>query len=320
MTAKLPTFSVIIPVYNVEKYLLGCLNSIKEQSYRDFEVIMIDDGSPDNSGKLCDEFAISDARFKVIHQKNQGLSGARNTGIALAKGQYLVFVDSDDKVKPKLLEKLFTNIEANNQPEVVVYGYTAFHKHEKKTFIPTLCSTEAIKTNVLEDVWKAYAWNKCFKRRFFKYEFPLSKKYEDLYIIPIILWEAKNISLVQDSLYLYNCLNENSITTAKSNTKIFERLQARLQVLDYVNNNKITKVYKKCLANVIHDARQLAIKALAGLQPENEFYEETIKLLTHYQEKGLITNLTDRFWLRIIFSQNRFLCRQYAKYRSYDEI
>lgn len=97
-------FSVIVPVFKVQKYIVKCLNSITQQTFNDFECIVIDDGSPDDCGIICDEYALRDSRIKVIHQKNAGLSSARNVGIAHATGEYLVFVDSDDYVSCKMLE------------------------------------------------------------------------------------------------------------------------------------------------------------------------------------------------------------------------
>lgn len=99
-------YSIIVPVYNVEKYIHRCIDSILNQTFQDFELILIDDGSPDNSGEICDEYAKKDTRIKVIHQKNAGVSSARNKGIEIAKGEYLVFVDSDDEVLPDYIESM----------------------------------------------------------------------------------------------------------------------------------------------------------------------------------------------------------------------
>ena len=99
--------SVIVPVYNVEQYLLRCLESIARQTFKDFEVILVDDGSTDQSGQICDKFCQTNHNFKCIHQENQGLSEARNKGLYYAKGDYFCFIDSDDYVHPRMLEVLF---------------------------------------------------------------------------------------------------------------------------------------------------------------------------------------------------------------------
>ena len=99
--------TIIVPVYNVEKYLKKCVYSIINQTYKNIEVILVDDGSPDKCGMICDEFVSVDSRIKVIHKRNGGLSSARNAGIEIAKGQYIGFVDSDDTIEPFMYEKLY---------------------------------------------------------------------------------------------------------------------------------------------------------------------------------------------------------------------
>ena len=111
---QLPLISVIIPIYNVEKYLRECLDSVLAQTYKNLEIILIDDGSPDNCGKICDEYAAKDNRIKVIHQINQGVSAARNAGLDAARGEYIGFVDSDDYIKPDMYEYLYALISKDN--------------------------------------------------------------------------------------------------------------------------------------------------------------------------------------------------------------
>ena len=106
--------SIIVPIYNVEKYLKQCIESIISQTYRNIEIILVDDGSPDNCGKICDEYSQKDKRIIVLHKENGGLSDARNKGIDIAKGDYLTFVDSDDFVNIDYIEKLYNSIKFNN--------------------------------------------------------------------------------------------------------------------------------------------------------------------------------------------------------------
>ncbi len=106
--------SAIVPVYNVEKYLYRCVDSILKQTYENFELILIDDGSPDNCSQMCDELSEKDSRIKVIHQENQGLSAARNSGIKIAKGNYLTFIDSDDWISNTMFEDLINLIKEKN--------------------------------------------------------------------------------------------------------------------------------------------------------------------------------------------------------------
>ena len=112
--------SIIIPIYNSEKYLTHCLDSILKQTYQDFEVILVNDGSTDNSAKICDNYTITDARFKVIHKQNQGVSIARNTGISYAKGEYISFIDSDDWIENDYLKNMI-NV-ADSSSDIIISG------------------------------------------------------------------------------------------------------------------------------------------------------------------------------------------------------
>lgn len=120
----MPTVSVIVPVYKVEPYLRTCIDSILAQTYTDFEVLLIDDGSPDNCGAICDEYAARDERIRVIHQENQGVSAARNLGMAEAKGKYIAFVDSDDAIHPQMFELLVPVLDNTDYPFV----HCTFHR------------------------------------------------------------------------------------------------------------------------------------------------------------------------------------------------
>lgn len=197
--------SVIIPVYNVEKYLERCVNSVLSQSYKNIEVILVDDGSPDNSGKMCDEFAEKDSRIKVIHTHNGGLSYARNVGIKISTGNYICFVDSDDWIEPHILENSHNRL-INDDLDVVIWGFY-------KDFVDVQDSTNSfIKINIgdyycskykndneilLNDNALAlvgYAWNKLYKR--------------DL-IVSNNLQFLESVSLVEDMLFNSEVLSKS---------------------------------------------------------------------------------------------------------------
>ena len=149
--------SIIIPVYNVEKYLDRCVESVLAQSFRDFEVLLIDDGSPDNSGRMCDEWALKDSRIKVIHQKNTGLSGARNTGLRNAQGEYVTFVDSDDLIAENMMATLIERVEKDDLDAVWCSYYRFFNdditNRSVRNIPDMLClSTEEIRENMMMNV------------------------------------------------------------------------------------------------------------------------------------------------------------------------
>ena len=120
---KIYKVSIIVPVYNVEKYIKRCLDSLINQTYKNLEIILIDDGSTDSSGKICDQYKIKDNRFKVIHQKNRGLPSARNTGIDNITGNIVMFIDSDDWIDKDCIEKCIKEFKLNNKLECIVFPY-----------------------------------------------------------------------------------------------------------------------------------------------------------------------------------------------------
>lgn len=153
-------FSIIIPVYNVEQYLDKCLKSISKQTFLDFECIIVDDGSPDNSNAIIDKYVNKDQRFKVIHQKNMGLSAARNTGLDAAKGDYIAFVDSDDYIANDYLEKFVLKIASSNA-DIIICGIIEVFKNYENSRVFANATTEVIKQNILADTWPSFVWNKC---------------------------------------------------------------------------------------------------------------------------------------------------------------
>lgn len=156
-------FSVIVPVYNVEKYLDKCLASILGQTFKDYECIIVDDGSPDNSNTIIDNYVKKDQRFKVIHQKNMGLSAARNVGLDIAKGDYITFIDSDDYIANDYLEKFASKITSTDA-DIVICGFIEVYAEYIKEVSSKSENTDEIKKNILADVLHAYPWNKCYKK------------------------------------------------------------------------------------------------------------------------------------------------------------
>ena len=157
--------SVIVPVYNVERYLRRCVDSILHQTYRNLEVLLVDDGSTDASGAICDEYAAQEERVTAVHQKNGGLSAARNTGLERAKGTYLCFVDSDDFLDSRMLETLCRDLQEQDA-DVAVVGFRMFEREEElapaELAVPVQCMTgrEAIRSTLVSDELGDFAWNK----------------------------------------------------------------------------------------------------------------------------------------------------------------
>lgn len=189
----MPELSIIVPVYKVEPYLRRCIDSILAQTFRDFELILIDDGSPDHCGAICDEYAAKDSRIIVIHQKNQGVSAARNAGLDIARGTYLGFVDSDDWIEPEMYETMLATAK-EKQVDVVVCGIQ--YRADDGTLIRNDLIADRSYTN--EEMLKCLygkpnptggaVWNKIFIRA----------KVMDIHF-------RVNISMAEDWVYLFEC-------------------------------------------------------------------------------------------------------------------
>ena len=217
--------SVIIPVYNMEKYLNRCINSVINQTYKNLEIILVNDGSTDNSADICNYFLNKDSRIKVINKKNGGLSDARNAGIAIASGEYISFLDSDDWIDLDYYEVLYKSIVENNA-DIAIIGF--LWVKENKFYKPPfylenriLTSKEAIKELAKDEFLTSHAWNKLFKREFFNdIKFPYGRTYEDVFIMHKIFSQAKKILIISDFKYYYYMHNDSIIHTPKAKNLI----------------------------------------------------------------------------------------------------
>ena len=207
--------SVIIPVYQVEKYLPMCVDSVLNQTYRNLEVILVDDGSPDNCPALCDEYARKDSRIRVIHQKNAGLSMARNAGIDICTGDYLTFLDSDDALHVDFVARLLAACE-DNDAEIAIAD---FKKAKVAEYLPKIAEPLAEKpvrvvdgreaNRMLYRKWSEWvrmitAWAKLYRREVFARErFPVIKLHEDEALVYKLLYGCQKVALVDAPLYFY---------------------------------------------------------------------------------------------------------------------
>lgn len=217
-----PLISVIIPVYQVEPYLKHCIESVINQTYCNLEIILVDDGSTDGSGEICDQYADKDNRIKVIHQENQGLSAARNCGIETAQGEYLSFVDSDDWIDARFIEAMyeisvkagcdivqcnFQNVINDCSEEDKREGnYTVYSPREFSIATYTLLS------------WKCnVAWNKLYKAFLFDgIRYPVGKFHEDEFTTYKLVWRANNIAVTNTKLYFYRQRTDSIMGSAYS--------------------------------------------------------------------------------------------------------
>lgn len=237
--------SIIVPVYNVEQFLSECIKGIINQTYTNIEIIIIDDGSTDSSGIICDSFLEKDPRIIVKHQNNKGLSGARNTGIDVAKGDYLCFVDSDDMVSPYMVKHLVELVE-NQHAEISFCSSKrcdSGKKYKDINFDESLLkdivcysSEESMRALIKYKKIPVTAWGKLYHRRLFEsIRFPEGKYNEDAFISFRIIELSHKTCGCSNSDYYYR-VNRNSIMRASFSEKRFDGIEAKLQQLAYISN------------------------------------------------------------------------------------
>jgi len=255
-----PLISVIVPVYNVENYIVDCVNSIISQSYDNLEIILVDDGSTDNSGILCDSYLSKDARVRVIHQSNRGLSAARNIGIDIAQGDYIGFVDSDDCIHPEMYSRLMEDITEYD----VLLSFCQYKRFRNGiTLEDSLLykNTELFSPHDViyeslagEKWWEA--WTKLYHRSLFlSIRFPEGRTNEDYAIMMNIYDLCDKVAINWNQLYFYR-LREGSITTSKINIRKFDQVQNSLEVLSYMKGH-----YPDC----VQPAEAILLTACQGL-------------------------------------------------------
>lgn len=243
-------FSIIVPVYNVEDYLEDCVQSILQQTYRDFELILVDDGSPDGCPQICDEMAKKDSRIIVIHKSNGGVSDARNAGMQKVSGEYLMFMDSDDKFSyDEVLMDINEEIKNNPDSDILLtktWGYESNKNYEGYILLKDL-----LKNGLKGKMFSVTVWDKVYKMSFIntnRFKFIKGYVHEDL------LWTVTTISqsskcTVMNKGFYYKNINYNSITRNVSETSVFNRALSKLNIakaaIDYFENSAFDNMLKK---------------------------------------------------------------------------
>lgn len=237
--------SIIVPIFNVEKYLERCINSILNQSFKDFELILIDDGSTDNCPYICDKFSNIDKRIKVFHKKNGGLSDARNYGLSKSTSEYIVFIDSDDWISNIYLETLY-NISQKNKCDIVECDIikTNTETNDYEIDINQLSYNveiyqpkEALKLLIKDSIFHQYVWNKLYKRNTINdIIFRKGKTNEDEFWTYQIFGNANKIAKVDIPLYYY-FERDNSIMRKKYNINRLDALDAKVERQEYISKN-----------------------------------------------------------------------------------
>lgn len=291
-----PLVSVVIPVYNVESYLHECVKSVVEQTYTNIEIILVDDGSTDNSGTLCDEFALSDSRICVFHKKNGGLSDARNYGIRRSRGSLISFIDSDDYVSSDYIMHLYQAL-VRGKTDIAATSICIFHdgelpkqdKHNTAVFhVYDAC--DALEDMLYMRHLEPNAFPKIYKRELFDtIQYPVGKLYEDIATTAKLIDKAGKIAYLNAKDYYYR-IRPNSIQTASFNPK-------KLDLLDQLNVVKsIVQTTYPSIINAYYSKEQSALFNLyMNISPDDT--KEMLGIaddLWHGIKKNRISVLKDR--------------------------
>lgn len=261
----MPEISVIVPVYNVEKYIHRCVDSILTQTFSDFELLLVDDGSPDNCPAICDKYAVQDDRVRVIHQNNGGLSAARNAGLDKAQGKYFFFVDSDDLICQGSLQLLFGYAEKTSA-KVVGGGLTRFAgvSPEETTFswenVKWICrnNIETLSCFFDKEITQYNLVSVCgklFHKELFEgLRFPVGRLFEDEYVIYQLYYRADKIAFADAALYYYY-INESGITRNLTIQKRFDEYDAQWERLEFFGEKGLNDLHDKALMAFLRTAQ-----------------------------------------------------------------
>ena len=287
--------SVIVPIYNVELYLSKCINSIINQTYSNLEIILVDDGSTDNCGIICDKYAKEDNRIVVIHKSNGGLSSARNAGLDASNGELIGFVDADDYLELNMYEKLIENMNQYNSDIAICDYYFVRNnkininsKFENNMFV----SVGKEKFNNVQNEYSRItepSWNKLYKSILFEnIRYPKGKIFEDSYILCDILDKAKNVSYLLEPLYYY-VYRKNSIIHSFS-VRHFNSVDSINKRIKFFNDKRYYDLAKEeknrkmnCLIINLSKMKRYGIK---DKKIEKKYYQELVNTNKEVKWKG----------------------------------
>lgn len=246
--------SVIIPVYNVENYIVRCLDSVVSQTYANLEIVLVDDGATDSSGKICESYAQKDSRIQVIHKENGGLSSARNAGLKVATGDYIAFVDSDDFIHPMMYELMLRRLEETDS-DMVVSEICRIDESDLAEF--QFPSIEKLKTGYTclegrdifsklsdgDDTVTVVQWNKLYKRNVMcGIEFPKGRIHEDVYVIHRELYNCSKVTYLEAVLYYY-VQRKGSIMRMETRKTIQDAIDGYVDRINFMKEKSLTAEY-----------------------------------------------------------------------------
>lgn len=297
--------SVIIPVYNAELYLSKCLDSILQQYYENLEIILVDDGCTDSCPKICDEYAEKDNRIKVIHQQNGGLSDARNTGLKLATGDYISFVDNDDLLSVYFYERLI-QVATKNNADIVECDFKKFvdaedynEKNLKPQMVVDIFDTQNALNLLIGDYLQPMVWNKIYRKKvLINLDFPVGKSHEDVFWTYQAFGNANKIVHLKEVLYFYR-QHDQSIMGKKYSLQRLDAVEALEERIYYIKEKfpKLESVATKvfCFGAMDH---YRSIYDNQAIDPQHTHRQGIVQKVKNYNKYSVLKNwdLKTIFW------------------------
>lgn len=271
---QLPLITVIVPVYQVKAYIKECLDSLIIQTYTNLEILLVDDGSTDGSGMVCDEYVAKDARMRVIHQENQGPSAARNAGMDHAKGEYVAFVDSDDVVVPDFIETLYVLLD-KYQADISACIFKKCRTDELETIRDTGINRKILTGRNRREIcmsseqmlrqwhgkykrWETVVWNKLYRKNILNggngaaaVYFPTGRKLEDVLTSHRMIANATLIVMTTQELYLYRIRPDSRAYQSRMGRQIEENLRAQRERMAFFKEKRYWRAYLNLLVGYV---------------------------------------------------------------------
>lgn len=286
--------TVVVPIYNVEKYLKKCIESILKQTYTNMEIILVNDGSTDSCGEICDEFAKIDKRIKVLHKENGGLSDARNAGLNIAQGKYITFIDSDDFITNNAVELLYKNL-IKYQKDISVGVINTFtdenniRTNENEETILVYDKKESMQQLLYNTVCTSSTAGKLFVTKLFEnIKFPYGKKYEDLATVYKLVFESNGVVISNQIVYNYFIARQGSIMNEKFKPTRMDALYFTEEILEFIKV-KFPDLEDAAIARLIIECRDILVEI-----PNEEEYKQYEKILYNYIKKYRLRTIFDK--------------------------
>ena len=299
---KEPKISVIVPVYKAEAYLHRCVDSIIAQTFTDWELLLVDDGSPDKSGEICDEYASKDARIRVFHKENGGVSSARQKGLDEAIGEYTIHADPDDWVEPMMLEELYTKAKEDDADMVICDFYYETRRNSRVCKQkPKGLNSHVILQQMLAHQLHGSCWNKLIRKRCFtlyNVTFPLHIiLWEDLFVTCSLLLNPIKVSYLPKAFYHYDLIENDNSICRKPNMK---SLSSQVEFIKHFRNLGIsTDWLYPCMCSVKEFAYRSGLisrtEIVALFSEINQRYINEFS--SDFNRKGLIALLKGKYWV-----------------------